>query len=95
MKTSKKVPYLNPNQLTLSSIPENIAQVRIDGESSWALLDSGLTINAVTQEFVKACSLDVSPFSDLVDGTLGINGFGGVFSQPLGNIMISVQVERV
>ena len=42
--------------------PENIAQVKINGEGSWALLDSGSTINVVTLEFVKACSLDVGHF---------------------------------
>ena len=62
---------------------------------SWALLDSGSTINAVTPEFIEVHSLDVGPLSDLADGTLGINGFGGVFSQPLGYIIIRVQVEGV
>ena len=60
--------------------PENIAWVKINDEGSWALLDSGSTINAVTPEFVKALSLDVGPLSDLVDVTLKINGFGGLFS---------------
>ena len=59
--------------------PENIAWVTIDDESVWAILDSGSTINAVTPEFLKAHSLDVGPLSDLVDGTLKINGFGGLF----------------
>ena len=54
LKMSQKVPFLNPNPLTQWSGPKNIAKVRIDGKSSWALLDSGLTINVVTQEFVKA-----------------------------------------
>ena len=53
--------------------PENIAHVRIDDESSWAFLDSGYTINAVTPECVEACSLDMGPLSDLVDGILKIN----------------------
>ena len=60
-----------------------------------ALLDSGSTIKAVTLEFVKAHSLDVGPLSDLVDGTLKINEFGGLFSQPLGYVIIRVQVEGV
>ena len=54
--------------------------VRIDEESSWALLDNGSTINAVTPGFIEACSLDVSPLSDLVNDMLGIYGFGGLFS---------------
>ena len=62
--------------------PENIAQVKIDDESSWALLDSGSTINTVTPEFVNACSLDVGPLSELVDGTLKINWLGDCIPDP-------------
>ena len=86
---------MNPDPLLHWSGPENIAQVKIDDKFSWALLDSGSTINAVTPEFVKACSLDVGPLSNLVNGTLKISGFGGLFSQPLGYIIIRVQVEGV
>ena len=90
---SQKAPFLNPDPFTHWGGPENIAQVKIDCETSWALLDSGSTINAVTPEFVKAHSLDVGPFSNLVDGTLKINGFGGLFSQPFGYVIVRVQVE--
>ena len=92
---SQKVPFLNPNPLNWWSGPENIAQVLIDGESSWAILDSGSTINAFTPEFVEVHSLYIGPLSDLTDGTLGINGFRGVSSWPLGYIIIRVQVEGV
>ena len=74
---------------------KNIALVKIDDKGSWAVLDSGSTINVVTPEFIKACSLDVGPLSDLVNGTLEINGFGGLFSWPLGYVIIRVQVEGV
>ena len=60
-----------------------------------ALLDSGLTINVVTPEFIKVCSLDNGPLSDLANGTVGIHGFGGVFFQPLGYVIIRVLVEGV
>ena len=46
-------------------------------------------------KLIKAHSLDVGPLSHLANGTLGINGFGGVFSQPLGYIITRVQVEGV
>ena len=71
-----KASSLNPDW----SGPEHIVQVEIYDQNSWALLDSGSTINAVTPEFVMACSLDVGPLSDLVDVMLLINGFGGLFS---------------
>ena len=95
LRMSQIFPYLNPNPLTQWSGPKNIARVKIDSESSWALLDSGLTINAMTQGFVEAHSLDIGPLGDLTDGTLGINGFRGVFSWPLGYVIIRVQVEGV
>ena len=93
IKMSQKAPFLNPDPLTCSNGPESIAWIKIDDESSWALLDSSSTINAVTPEFIKACSLDMGPLSNLVDGTLEINGFGRLFSQPLVYVIIRVQVE--
>ena len=72
-----------------------MAWVRIDGESSWALLDNDSTINAVTPEFVEAHSLDISPFSDLVHGILSVTSFDRLFSWPLSYIIIRVQVEVV
>ena len=90
-----KTPFLNQDLLAHMSGPENIAWVRVDGESSWALLDNGSTINAVTPEFVKACSLDVGPLSNLVNGTLSVNSFGRLFSQPLGYVIMKIQVEGV
>ena len=95
IKTLKKTPFLNPDPLTCWSGPKNIIHVRIDGENSWNLLDNGSTINAVTPEFIETHSLDVSPLSDLVDDTMSINGFGRLFSQPLGYIILRSQVEGV
>ena len=62
--------------------PENIAWVKVNDEGSWALLDSGSTMNAVTPEFIKVHSLDLGPLSNLVDGSLKINGCGGCFPNP-------------
>ena len=91
----QKAPFLNPDLLTCWSGLENIAQVRITEESCWVLLENGFTINAVTPEFVEACSLDVGPLSNLVNGRMGINGFGGLFSQAWGYVLVRVQVEGV
>ena len=77
---SGKIPFLNPYPLTHWSGSESIAWIKIDGESSWDLLDSGSTIISVTPEFVGVHSLGVGPLSDLLDGTPGINGFVGVYT---------------
>ena len=79
---------LNPDPLIPWSRPENIAPVRINDESCWALLDKGSMVNAVPLEFAKAHSLDVGPLSDLVNGAVSVNSFGGLFSWPLGYIII-------
>ena len=92
---SQKFPFLKPNPVTWWTGPKYKARVKINGESTWALLDSGSTINAVTPGFVEAHSLDIGSLDDLMDGTLGISGFGGVFSWPLAYIIVRVQVEGV
>ena len=91
----KEAPFLNLDPLTCWSGPKNIAWVRINDESSWALQDNGSTINAVTPDFTKACSLDIGPLSDLVNGMVGINGFEGLFSHSLGYIIVRFQVKGV
>ena len=49
----------------------------------------------MTPEFIKAQSSDVSPLSNLGNGMMGINGFGGLLSQPSGYIIVRIQVEGV
>ena len=58
-------------------------------------MESGLIFNVVTLGFIDACSLGIGLLGNLMDGTLGINGIGGVFSHPLGYIMIRVQIDGV
>ena len=80
IKTSTKVPFLNPYPLMHWSGPENITCIKINDEGSWDLLDSGSTINTVTPEFIKTHSSGMDPLIILVDGTLKINVFGGLIS---------------
>ena len=49
----------------------------------------------MTPEFTKACSLDGGPLHDLADGRMSINGFGGLFSQLWGYVIVRVHVEVV
>ena len=52
-------------------------------------------INVLTPEFVEAHSLNISPLSNLVNSTVKVNDFCGLFSRPMGYIVIKVQVEGV
>ena len=47
----------------------------------------------MTPEFFEACSLGVSPLSSLVNGIMCISGFGGLFSGPLGYVIVRFQIE--
>ena len=49
----------------------------------------------MTPEFIEVCFLDSGPLSDLSNGTLGINSFGGIFFLLLGYVIIRVRVEGV
>ena len=92
---SQKAPFLNPDPLMHWSGPEHIAWIKINDESSCDLLHNSSTINVVTLEFVKACSLNMGSLSNLIDSTLKINEFGGLFSQPLGYGIIRDKLKRV
>ena len=52
-------------------------------------------VNAVTPDFVKTHSLDAGPLNDLIDSNLNMNSFGRLSAQPLGYVIIRVQVEGV
>ena len=95
IRTFQKTSFSKPDPLAHWHGPENIAHVRIDDESSWALLDNGSTFNVVITEFVEAHSLDISPLGNLVDSTLSVNSFGRLFSQSLGYIIIRIQIKGV
>ena len=44
LKMSQKISFFNPNPLNQWGRPESIARVQIDGEDSWAFMDSGSTM---------------------------------------------------
>ena len=60
-----------------------------------ALLDNGAQINTIMPSFVEECSLNVGPLSDLVGRQVTCVGLGNVLTQPLGYVIIQVQVDRV
>ena len=74
--------------------PANIGTAFIDGQLTTVLIDSGARINVVTPEFVKARGLEAGSIQDLNNhtGRIPINGAGGKRTEPLGYVVIRVQI---
>ena len=72
----------------------NIGTAIIDGHLTTVLIDSGAHMNVITPEFVKARSLEAGSIQDLNNhtGRIPINGAGGKHTEPLGYVMIRVQI---
>ena len=90
-----QTPFLNPNPFHWWYGIENIAKVRINGESCMALLNNGPQVNTIMWSFVEDLSFDVGPLSDLVGGWVTCVGLGNTLTWPLGYVIILVQVDRV
>ena len=58
--------FLNPDPFNQWYGMENVARVRINGESCMTLIDNGAQINTIMPGFVKNHSFDVGHLSDLV-----------------------------
>ena len=74
--------------------PANIGTAIIDGRLTMVLVDSGARMNVVMPEFVKARGLAVGSIQDLNNhaGRILINGAGGKHTEPLGYVIIRVQI---
>ena len=74
---------------------ENIAKVKINGESCMALLDNGVQLNTITPRYVKEHSLPVGPITDLMGSKVTCTGLGNTYTRPLGYVVIRVPVDGV
>ena len=76
--------------------PANIGTAIIDGQLMTVLVDSGARINIITPEFVKSRGLVAGSIQDLNNhaGHIPINGAGGKRTEPLGYVMIRVQIPN-
>ena len=74
--------------------PANIRTAIIHGQLTTVLVDSRARMNVVMLEFVKARGLAAGSIQDLNNhaGCIPINGVGGKHTEPLGYIMIRVQI---
>ena len=75
----------------------NIGMAILDGHLTTVFVDSGARMNCVTPEFMKARGLVVGLIQDLNNhsGRIPINGAGGKRTEPLGYVMIRVQIPQV
>ena len=74
---------------------ENVARVKINGESSMALLDNGAQVNTIMPKYVSNHSLQVGPITNLMGSKVACMRLGNAYTRPLGYLMIWVQVDRV
>ena len=74
---------------------ENVAKVKINGESCMALLDNGVQVNTIMLRYIKEHSLQVGLITDLMGSTVTCVGLGNAYTRPLGYMVIHVQVDGV
>ena len=76
IESSSQTPFLNLDPFQQWYSMENIAKVRINGESCMALLDNGAQVNTITLRYVKEHSLSVRPITDLMGSKVACVGLG-------------------
>ena len=95
MKATLQTPFLNPDPFQQWYGIENVAKVKINGESCMVLLDNGPQVNTITPRYVKEHSLQVGPITDLMGSKVACVGLGNTYTRPLGYVVVQVQVDRV
>ena len=86
---------MNPDPFQHWHGAENVAKMKINGESCEALHDNGAQINTVLPHYVKNHSLEMGPITDLIGARVTCIGLGTAYTQPLGYVIVQVQVDRV
>ena len=82
-----QTPFLNLDPFQWWYGAENIARVKINGESCMALLDNGAQINTIMPRYVSDHSL--------LGAKVTCVGLGNAYTRPFGYVMIWVQVDGV
>ena len=95
MKLPLQTPFLNPDPFQHWYGIENVAKVKINGESCMALLDNGVQVNTIMLRYVKEHSLQVGPITDLMGSKVTCVGLGNAYTRPLGYVVIWVHVVGV
>ena len=95
MKPPSQTPFLNLDPFQQWYRIENVAKVKINGESCMTLLDNGAQVNTIMPRYVNEHSLQVGPITDLMGSKFTCVGLGNTYTQPLGYVVIQVQVDGV
>ena len=94
-KGPQKTPFMNPDPFQSWHGVENVARVRINGESCMNLLDNGAQINTIMPRYVRDHSLQMGPITDLLGAKVACMGLGNAYMRPLGYVIILVQIDGV
>ena len=92
---TSQTPFLNPDSFQQWYGIENVAKVKINGESCMAHLDNGVQVNTIMLRYVQEHSLEVGPITDLMGSKVACVGLGNAYTRPLGYMVIRVQVDGV
>ena len=99
-KAGKPVPCLNPDPFKRYIGPRNLGEAVIDGESTTCLLDNGAQLNFMTPAYALQRGFNIMSLDRLAREAGGhrlppINGLGGLFVEPIGFVLVNVQVPCV
>ena len=95
MKSPLQTPFLNLYPFQQWYGIENMAKVKMNGESCMALLDNGVLVNTIMPRYVKEHNLQVGPITNLMGSKVACLGLGNAYTRPLGYVVIWVQVDGV
>ena len=90
-----QTPFLNLDPFQQWYGIENVAKVKVNGESCMALLDNCTQVNTIMSRYVSNHSLQGGPITDLMGSKVAFVGLGNVYTRPLGYVVIQDQVDRV
>ena len=91
----QQTPFLNPDPFQCWHEVENVARVRINGESCMALLDNVALINTIIPKYLSDHLLQMELITNLLGTKVTCMGLGNTYMRPLGYIIIQVQVDGV
>ena len=90
-----QTPFLNPDPFQCWYKVENVAKVKINGQSCMGLLNNGAQINTIMPSYVKSYSLEMGQITNLIGRRVACVGLGNAYTQPLGYVIVKVQVDGV